>query len=82
MIDYISHLINLIESGIKIKSNIDNNIDYESDEEINIHKDKEIFSNSLIIEEFISIRKIKNNESFKQLMSKIKRNYKIVTKII
>ena len=82
MIDYISHLINLIESGIKIKSNIDNNIDYEPEEEVNIHKDKEIFSNSLIIEEFISIRKIKNNESFKQLMNKIKRNYKIVTKII
>jgi hypothetical protein len=82
MIDYISHLINLIESGIKIKSNIDNNIDYESDEEINIHKDKEIFSNSLIIEELISIRKIKNSESFKQLMSKIKRNYKIINKTI
>ena len=82
MIDYISHLIFLIESGIKIKSNIDNNIDYESDEEINIHKDKEIFSNSLIIEELISIRKIKNSESFKQLMSKIKRNYKIINKII
>ena len=82
MIDYISHLINLIESGIKIKSNIDNNIDYESDEEINIHKDKEIFSNSLIIEELISIRKIKNSESFKQLMSKIKRNYKIINNII
>jgi hypothetical protein len=49
MIDYISHLINLIESGIRIKSNIDNNIDYEPEEEVNIHKDKEIFSNSLII---------------------------------
>ena len=83
MIDYISNLIQIIESGIRIKSNIDNNADYESNEEtINIKKDKEIFSNSIIIEELLSTRKIKNIESFRQLMNKIKMNYKIITKII
>ena len=82
MEEYISHLINLIESGIKIKNNIDNNIDDEDEIDFIIHKEKEIFSTSLIIEELISIRKIKNNESFKHLMRKIKMNYRIVTKII
>ena len=83
MVDYLSYLINIIESGIKIKNNIDNNDDYEDNTElINIRKDKEIFSNSLMIEEFLSIRKIKNNQSFKKLMHKIKMNYKIITRII
>ena len=48
----------------------------------NNNNDKEIFSTSLIIEELINIREIKQADSFKQLMRKIIRNYTIVKKII
>ena len=81
MKDYIKYLIYKLELGKKIKSNIDNNMEYSIEEEDN-YKDKELFSTSLIIEELMSIRKIKNSDSFGKLMRKIKINYKIMTKII
>ena len=82
MEEYLSYLLNNIDSGEKINKNIDNNIDMEPETEINHKKDEKIFSTSLIIEELISIRKVKNSDSFKLLMKKVKMNYKIITKII
>ena len=44
--------------------------------------DKEIYSTSLIVEELNGILKIKNKDSFINLIYKIRFNYRIVTKII
>ena len=79
--DYITYLIKKIEFEKIKKCNIDNNID-EADIDLNQRKDIEIFSNSMIIEELESRRKVANKESFKQLMNKIIKNYKITTQII
>ena len=83
MKEYVAYLIKRIEYE-KIKMcNIDNNID-EMDIDIDLYqkKDIEIFSTSMIIEELKSRGKIANEESFKQLMKKIIKNYKIITQII
>ena len=80
MKDYILDLIK--KTGKNMKHNIDNNMDFDEEDIDENVKDIEIYSTSLIIEELISTRKVKNNESFKQLMGKIKMNYKIITKII
>ena len=83
MKEYVAYLIKRIEYE-KIKMcNIDNNID-EMDIDIDLYqkKDIEIFSTSVIIEELKSRGKIANEESFKQLMKKIIKNYKIITQII
>ena len=83
MKEYVAYLIKRIEYE-KIKMcNIDNNID-EMDIDIDLYqkKDIEIFSTSMIIEELKLRGKIANEESFKQLMQKIIKNYKIITQII
>ena len=83
MKEYVAYLIKRIEYE-KIKMcNIDNNID-EMDIDIDLYqkKDIEIFSTSMIIEELKLRGKIANEESFKQLMKKIIKNYKIITQII
>ena len=80
--EYLTYLLSNIDSGEKINKNIDNNIDIETEAENNHKKDEKIFSTSLIIEELISMRKVKNSDSFKHLMKKVKMNYKIITKII
>ena len=95
MKEYIKSLINQLESGEKIsiiKKNSYLNIDYmnkesnaniyEKVENTNINNDKEIYSTSLIIDELKSIREIKEEASFKELMRKIKINHRIVTKLI
>ena len=82
MEEYLTYLLSNIDSGEKINKNIDNNIDIETEAENNHKKDEKIFSTSLIIEELISMRKVKNSDSFKRLMKKVKMNYKIITKII
>ena len=51
--------------------------DYENIED----NDQEIFSTSLIIEELIKIREIKQVDSFRNLMKRIKFNHRIVKKI-
>ena len=50
--------------------------------EVNITEEKEIYSTSLIIEELKRIRKIKEVNSFKNLMKKLKINYQIIILII
>ncbi len=44
--------------------------------------DSEVYSTSFIIEELDSIRSIKQNDSFRGLMRKIRFNHRIITKII
>ena len=94
MKDYINSLIYQLQSNeqnLKEKNSIDSNLfkidsnDYfykNSRSNKDKENDKEIFSTSLIIEELESIREIKQIDSFKLLMKKIKINHKIVTKII
>ena len=55
---------------------------YESIENNEENKDNEIFSTSLIIEGLKNMKEIKQVDSFKHLMRKIKINHKIVTRII
>ena len=81
MKDYITYLIKKIEYEKMKKYNIDNNID-DIDIDLYQKKDHEIFSTSKIIEELESRKKFANKESFKQLMNKIIKNYKIISQII
>ena len=48
----------------------------------NNSEDKEMFSNSIVIEELKNSRNIKNKDSFIGLMRKIKFNHRIITRII
>ena len=89
MKDYINSLIEQLENnkneGKKNDNYISKNINdkyYEKVENINNNEDKEIYSTSVIIDELKTIREIKQEASFKELMKKIKINHKIVTKII
>ena len=83
MTDYIKNLINKIKSNKRINSNIDINLDEDMDMDTDFDsQDDEIFSTSLIIDELKTMGSIKNVDSFKQLMAKIKSNYKIITKIV
>ena len=63
----------------KISNYSSNKSEAINDDEIN---EKEIFSTSEIIKQLKSIRKIKQEHSFKELMKKLIMNYKIVTKLI
>ena len=93
MKDYIKSLIDQLENNCKQenKENYKSNTDYinknsddkffENSEKSNSN-DKEIYSTSVIINELKSIREIKQESSFKELMRNIKLNHRIVTKII
>ena len=81
MKDYITYLIKKIEYEKMKKYNVDNNVD-DIDIDLYQKKDHEIFSTSKIIEELESRKKFANKESFKQLMNKIIKNYKITSQII
>ena len=94
MNEYLNILIKQIENGDEDK--VDNNKKefknqnskdqyFESikeDVEKDNKNDKEIYSTSLIVEELYSILKIKNKDSFINLIYKIRFNHRIVTKII
>jgi hypothetical protein len=94
MNEYLNILIKKIENGDEDK--VDNNKKefknqnskdqyFESikeDVEKDNKNDKEIYSTSLIVEELYSILKIKNKDSFINLIYKIRFNHRIVTKII
>ena len=98
MKEYIKSLINQLENwektgkNKKTNLNINLNIDYmnkdssaniyENVERTNSNNDKEIYSTSLIIEELKTVREIKEEESFKELMRKIKINHRIITKLV
>ena len=72
-------LKNSINNAMKEYLNILISID--SSEKIK-DSDKEIFSNSIIIEELENTRKIKQSDSFRGLMRRIRFNHRIITKII
>ena len=73
------HNNNTNNDDINKKSNEQNDEKVENNNNI---YDKEIYSTSVIIEELKSIRIIKQENSFKELMRKIIINHRIVTKII
>ena len=79
MKEYLSILINQILTGETTEIKNKNKSKNKNTIDIN---DKEIFSNSLIIEELKSIRSIKQDDSFRGLMRKIRFNHRIITRII
>ena len=62
--------------------NKDSSLSYHEYYETNINDNKEIYSTSSIIEELKEIREIKQVDSFRNLMKRIRMNYKIIIKII
>ena len=85
MKEYLNILISNINEAEKnnltnSEKEINNFMEDSSDKEEII--DKEIYSNSLVIEELKAISQQKEEESFKDLMRKIRFNHIIITKII
>ena len=89
MKDYLKSLMCQIAYGEQTENNKNRSIFssksldlfFENDDEFQTNE-KEIFSNSNLIDELKSIREVKQTDSFKELMKRLKINHRIVTKII
>ena len=82
MIEYLNILISNIEkSEIDIKKP-EEGINLEESEEETYINDHEIYSNSIIIDELKSMGNIKEENSFDDLMRKIRYNHLVITNII
>ena len=79
MKEYLNNLISKINND---KNNSNKLINNKKEFDNAFIKDKEIYSNSLIIEELKSVRTIKQSDSFRGLMRKIRFNHRIITRII